>query len=80
MVNDTMDSFKIGQPWSGNLLPGSAGNVSEGGSFFKFSTDILSYPVNSNNFFTLKGGRRRKKKSKTTRRRRMRRKTRRRLI
>ena len=75
MVNDTMASFKIGQPWSGNLLPGSAGNVSEGGSFFKFSTDILSYPVNSNNFFTLKGGRR-KKKSKT-RRRRMRRKTRR---
>jgi hypothetical protein len=69
--------FQIGQPWSGDLLPGSSGNVSAGGSFFKFSSDIIPYPVNSNNFFTLKGGRRRKKKSKTTRRRRIRRKTRR---
>ena len=77
MINSSLsNSLQIGKPWDWDLWPGSLGNVSTGGSFFKFSSDIMPYPVNSNNFFTLKGGRRRRKKSKTSKKR-IRRKTRR---
>ena len=74
MINSSLsNSLQIGKPWAWNLWPGSLGNVSTGGSFFKFSSDIIPYPVNSNQ--TLKGGRRRRKKSNTSKRR-IRRKTR----
>ena len=75
MVNNDslINNFHIGEPWAWNLWPGSLGNVSTGGSFFKFSSDIIPYPVNSNQ--TLKGGRRRRKKNNTSKRR-IRRKTR----
>ena len=76
MINSSLsNSLQIGKPWAWDLLPGSLGNVSAGGTFFKFSSDIMAYPVNSNNLFTLKGGRRGRKRIKTTKKR-IRRKTR----
>ena len=69
VIGSVTNLLPIGKPWAWDLWPGSIGNVSEGGTFFKFSADTIPYPVNSNNFFSLKGGNRARKRRKTTRKR-----------
>ena len=70
MGSDSIASLPIGKPWGADLWPGSIGNVSEGGTFFKFGTDIIPYPINSSNTFSLKGGRKRRRTTRKRRRRR----------
>lgn len=57
----------IGVAWDWNLWPGSVGDVSAGGTYFKLINDVIPYPINSSNSFSfLRGGKKRTRRVQTT--------------